>query len=104
MAEFLLGNPGLTEFETAIKEYQTIESTVQEIPATIRVAAIELVTDPLRLSLIAETTAWKNDFGKNLNKKASTDMQAIFTFCGKISKVFTRKVTDLDDVRLAMAV
>lgn len=100
---FLDSNPGLNQFEVAIMDYEAIESSIVDLPATARVGAVELQYDSIKSTLIGETKAWKKDFGRYLNKKAAADMSEIYSMCDKIHQTLSKKLTDLDDVRSVMA-
>lgn len=100
---FLETKPDISAFEAAVREYEDIEIQINELPATSRVGSVELETEPFKLAMTAETRAWKQAFGKNLNAKALTDMNSVFEFCDDIAKRLARAIKDLDDVRGAMA-
>lgn len=65
--------------------------------------AVVFDTDQLKLSLTQECCLWKRAFGAALNHRASSDMDAIFTFVDGLTKRLQRPITDLEDVREAMA-
>eukprot|EP00050_Salpingoeca_kvevrii_P002276 m.190165 g.190165 ORF g.190165 m.190165 type:complete len:4578 (-) comp10576_c0_seq1:102-13835(-) len=100
--EFLESKPDIAAFEAALKEYDDIEDDINGSPAAIRVASVELRTDDFKRDMTAETTAWKQAYGKNLNAKALEDMNSLFEFCDGINKQLSKKISDLEDVRGAM--
>jgi dynein heavy chain, axonemal len=100
---FLETKPDISAFEAAVREYEDIEIQINELPATSRVGSVELETEPFKMAMTAETRAWKQAFGKNLNAKALADMNSVFEFCDDVNKRLGREIKDLDDVRGAMA-
>ena len=100
---FLEGSPDLFAYEASIKEYEALEKDVKLVPAVFRVGSVELETETFKQALVAETSAWKQAYGKGLNQKAHADMSTVFAFCGDLNKALSRKLTDLDDIRNAMA-
>ena len=100
--EFLATEPDLYDFEVAVKEYEEIECEINALPATYRVSAIELATETFKLAMTTETRSWKQAYGRGLNTKALKDMNNIFEFCEDLTKRLSRKIADLEDVRMAM--
>lgn len=100
---FLETKPDISAFEAAVREYEEIEVQINELPVTARVGSVELETEPFKLAMTAETRAWKQAFGKNLNARALADMNSVFEFCDDLTKRLQRPIKDLDDVRGAMA-
>lgn len=62
-----------------------------------------LLTDDLKLALMAETRCWIVDFGRHCNRKYRTEMEQILTFVDEASKKLNRQIKDLDDIRITMA-
>jgi len=100
--EFLETKPDISAFEAAVKEYEVVEISINEIRPIFRVGCIELETENFKLACVAETKAWKQAFGKNLNVKALANMNSIFEFCDDLGKRLSRPIKNLDDVRAAM--
>ncbi|XP_039610081.1 dynein heavy chain 5, axonemal-like [Polypterus senegalus] len=96
-------NPSLSDFNAKIATYTKLQTHISEIPAVYIVGPIQLHTDSLKLALTQECLQWKKAFGVCLNKKAASEMEEIYTFIDTLSKRLHRPVSDLDDVRDAMA-
>lgn len=82
---------------------QRLELQISELPSSFTVGAVVFETDDLKLALAQESRLWKRAFGAALNHRASSDMGAIFTFVDGLTKRLQRPITDLEDVREAMA-
>lgn len=83
---------------------QTLETQIEELPASCTVGSILYETEQLKLSLIQECRAWKRAFGSALNRQASAHMVEIYSFVDGTSRQLQRPVRDLEDVRGSMAV
>lgn len=82
---------------------QKLELQISELPAFCTVGSVVFDTDQLKLSLTQECRLWKRAFGDALNRRASADMNDIFSFVDGLTKRLQRPITDLEDVREAMA-
>jgi len=102
LAAFLASSPDLYDFEDVVKQYEAIEKNVAALPASFVCGPISLDTALLKTHLTAETTLWKQMYGKGLNEKAAGDMTEVLEFCEDIARRLNRKVADLEDVREAM--
>ncbi|XP_051538163.1 dynein axonemal heavy chain 5 [Myxocyprinus asiaticus] len=100
---FLETNPSLPEFSNQLSLYSKLEAQIEELPATCAVGSILYETDSLKLSLTQECHTWKREFGAALNKQASAGMADISSFVEGVSRQLQRPISDLDDVRGAMA-
>ncbi|KAM9337116.1 dynein axonemal heavy chain 5 [Symphorus nematophorus] len=100
---FLQSEPSLTEFSSQISFYSKLEEQISELPAFRSVGSIVFDTDQLKLALTQECRLWKRAFGAALNRRASADMDDIFSFVDGLTKRLQRPITDLEDVRGAMA-
>ncbi|XP_051241668.1 dynein axonemal heavy chain 5 isoform X2 [Dicentrarchus labrax] len=100
---FLQSDPSLTEFSSQISFYSKLEEQILELPAFCTVGSVVFDTEQLRLALTQECRLWKRAFGAALNRRASTDMDDIFSFVDGLTKRLQRPITDLEDVRGAMA-
>ncbi|XP_065805228.1 dynein axonemal heavy chain 5 [Labrus bergylta] len=100
---FLLSDPSLTEFNSQISFYSKLEVQISELPAFFTVGSVLFDTEQLKLSLTQECRLWKRAFGTALNRRASTNMDDIFSFVDALTKRLQRPITDLEDVRGAMA-
>ena len=59
--------------------------------------------EDLKIAMVAETTAWKVLYGRNMNTKYLTLMEQILEQVDDMSKRLSRPIKDLDDVRQGMA-
>lgn len=82
---------------------QKLELQVTELPAFYVVGPVVFDTDQLKMALTHECRLWKRAFGAALNRQASADMDGVFLFVDGLTKRLQRPITDLDDVRGAMA-
>uniref|UniRef100_A0A8B9H9P0 AAA+ ATPase domain-containing protein n=1 Tax=Astyanax mexicanus TaxID=7994 RepID=A0A8B9H9P0_ASTMX len=79
------------------------KSKIEEIPSTCTSGPVLYDVQSLKLSLTQECRAWKRAYGSALNRRASADMLEISCFVEGVSRQLQRPVSDLDDVRVAMA-
>ncbi|KAL7373953.1 hypothetical protein ABVT39_018239 [Epinephelus coioides] len=100
---FLQSNPSLAEFSSQISLYSKLEVQISELPVCCMVGSILFDTDQLKLALTQECRLWKRAFGAALNHRASADMDDVFSFVEGLTKRLQRPITDLEDVRGAMA-
>ncbi|XP_068603948.1 LOW QUALITY PROTEIN: dynein axonemal heavy chain 5 [Brachionichthys hirsutus] len=100
---FLLTNPPLAEFSSQISFYSKMEVQISALPALFTVGPVVFHTEQLKLALTQECRLWKRAFGAALHRRASADMDAIFSFVDGQTKLLQRPITDLEDVRGAMA-
>ncbi|XP_074550150.1 dynein axonemal heavy chain 5 [Halichoeres trimaculatus] len=100
---FLQSEPSLTEFSSQISFYSKLEEQISELPASLMVGSILFDTDQLKMALTQECRLWKRAFGAALHSRASADMDDVFSFVDTLTKRLQRPITDLEDVRGAMA-
>ncbi|XP_054862859.1 dynein axonemal heavy chain 5 isoform X2 [Amphiprion ocellaris] len=100
---FLQNDPSLLEFSSHICLYSKLEDQISELPPFLPVGSVLLDTDRLKLALAHECRLWKRAFGGELNRRASADMNAVFSLVEGLTKRLQRPITDLEDVREAMA-
>ncbi|GLD61462.1 dynein heavy chain 5, axonemal-like protein, partial [Lates japonicus] len=100
---FLQSDPSLTEFSSQISFYSKLEEQISELPLSCSVGSVLFDTDELKLALTQECRLWKRAFGAALNRRASADMDDILSFMDGLTKRLQRPITDLEDVRGAMA-
>ncbi|XP_072235159.1 dynein axonemal heavy chain 5-like [Leuresthes tenuis] len=100
---FLQSEPSLTEFSSQICFYSTLEEQISELPALRLVGPILFDSEQLKLSLAQECRLWKRAFGAALNRQASAGMSDMLSFMDGLTKRLQRPITDLEDVRGAMA-
>ncbi|XP_063137599.1 dynein axonemal heavy chain 5 isoform X2 [Rattus norvegicus] len=100
---FIAQNPLLSEFESRILYFQSLEQEINAEPEYICVGSIALYTADLKFSLTAETKAWMMVLGRHCNRKYRSEMENIFTVVEEFQKKLNRPIKDLDDIRIAMA-
>ncbi|KAK5935878.1 hypothetical protein CgunFtcFv8_021195 [Champsocephalus gunnari] len=100
---FLQSGPSLPEFSSQISSYSKLEEQISELPVCYGVAAVLLDTEQLKLALTQEARLWKRALGAALNRRASADMNDLFSFVDGVTKRLQRPITDLEDVRETMA-
>lgn len=76
---------------------------ISELPASFTVGSVLFDTDQLKMALTQECRLWKRAFGAALHRRASADMDNVFSFVDALTKRLQRPITDLEDVRGAMA-
>lgn len=59
-------------------------------------------TDKLKLAFLVEANAWKKSLGVILSKKYREKLQRIMDYIHEKNKILSRKIKDLEDVRVAM--
>ncbi|KAM4605979.1 LOW QUALITY PROTEIN: dynein axonemal heavy chain 5 [Polymixia lowei] len=101
--DFLESDPSLAEFSSQIASYSALEAQIEELPGSCVVGSVVFDTEQLKLSLTQECRVWKRAFGAALNRRASADMDDVFSFVEGLTKRLQRPITDLEDVRGAMA-
>lgn len=80
-----------------------LEVQISELPVFRLVGSVLFDTERLKLALTQECRVWKRAFGAALNRRASADMDDILSFLDGLTKRLQRPITDLEDVRGAMA-
>ncbi|XP_054621741.1 dynein axonemal heavy chain 5 isoform X3 [Dunckerocampus dactyliophorus] len=100
---FLRSEPSLTEFSSQISFYSRLELQISELPTFYTVGSILFDTEDLKMALTQECRIWKRAFGTALNRRASANMEDVLSFVDGLMKRLQRPITDLDDVRGAMA-
>ncbi|XP_036448538.1 LOW QUALITY PROTEIN: dynein heavy chain 5, axonemal [Colossoma macropomum] len=100
---FLDTSPSLPEFSSKLSYYSALEAKIEELPSLCTFGPILYDIHSLKLSLTQECRAWKRTYGAALNQRASTDMGEISSFLEAVSRQLQRPISDLDDVRVAMA-
>ncbi|KAI9141404.1 dynein heavy chain and region D6 of dynein motor-domain-containing protein [Paraphysoderma sedebokerense] len=99
---FLLHNPTVADFELEINKYELIEKEVADIPSGTHIGILFVSAEPLKLALLGEAKDWKHCYGLNLNMKVKKDMEDLIEYMEKQSLKLSRKISDIDDLRLAV--
>ncbi|KAI9220476.1 dynein heavy chain and region D6 of dynein motor-domain-containing protein [Blastocladiella britannica] len=102
MAKFLAAAPTIADFEAEINRYEMIERDIAEIPASTQIGLLLVSSEPLKLALMTETKDWKHIYGLNLNRKVKQDMEGLIDYMEKQTLKLSRKISDIDDLRLAV--
>ncbi|KAI9150964.1 hypothetical protein H9P43_009579 [Blastocladiella emersonii ATCC 22665] len=100
--KFLSSNPTIADFEAEINRYEIIERDIGEIPTSTQIGLLSVSSDPLKLALMTETKEWKHVYGLNLNLKVKQDMEGLIDYMEKQTLKLSRKISDIDDLRLAV--
>ncbi|XP_065810510.1 dynein axonemal heavy chain 8 [Labrus bergylta] len=101
--EFMDSNPSLTQIQSEIQHYDSIEKEIEDIKPIKVLGCTELSTEPLKKSLTAETKAWKKLLCKYLKEKYKKKMLDTRIHMKKYLKQLLHPVTNLEDVRRAYA-
>ncbi|KAM6989324.1 dynein axonemal heavy chain 8-like [Tautogolabrus adspersus] len=101
--EFMDSNPSLTQIKSEIQHYNSIEKEIEDIKPINVLGCTELSTEPLKKSLTAEAKAWKKLLCKYLKEKYKKKMLDTRIHTKKYLKQLSHPVTNLEDVRRAMA-
>ncbi|KAM6900105.1 dynein axonemal heavy chain 5 [Xenentodon cancila] len=100
---FLQSEPPVTGFASQLGFYSKLEKQISELPGFCMLGAILLDTEQLKLSLTEECCLWKRAFSAALNHRGSANMNNILLFVNEKTKTLQHPITDLEDVRQAMA-
>eukprot|EP00912_Choanoflagellata_sp_UC4_P002376 UC4_evm2s1496 len=96
------GATDLVAFEDEVTKYEVKDNDIMALTDSQAVGPVELRLEQFKLSLSSEAKLWKSRYGKALNIKVKDDMHDTLEFCDDLQKLLSRKVVDLEDVRLAM--
>jgi dynein heavy chain len=99
--KFLESNPLLHDFENEINRLEFIEKEIMEIASSTQISSVLISAEPLKLALLTETKAWKQQYGLNLNAKVKKDMEELIEYMDNKSVRLSRKIVDIDDIRQA---
>jgi len=101
--DFLSKNPTSDDFEQKINKYESIEIEISGIENTTQIGPLLISTEPLKTALLTETKDWKLQYGVYLNKKVKKDMEDLMEYIDNKSMRLSRKISDIDDLRMAVA-
>ena len=68
------------------RHYNSLESHVEDLPASYQIGSVLFETDDLKLALVQECKTWKRSFGSALNDKAGREQDQIFEFVDNLNK------------------
>jgi dynein heavy chain len=103
VAEFVETIPIVSDYETRLHYYKSLEEQINELPSSHHVGPLLLLTDLMKTGLTTETAAWKLAYGRGLNQACGKDIDQILTFFESMQKRLSRPIKDLDDIRAQMA-
>lgn len=76
-----------------MEHYERLESEIMDLPSSCYLnAAIQLSIEPLKLALAVEAKAWKMAYGRGLNDRYRTSMEATVQFVNDYSKKLARPI------------
>jgi dynein heavy chain len=99
---FLQKNPTISDFENEINRYVHIQQEIVDIPQTTQIGFMLVSAEPLKIALLAAIKEWKQAYGLNLNQKVKRDMEELIEYMDNKSVRLSRKIADIDDLRLAV--
>lgn len=102
MQQFLDTKPSIADFENEMNRYEFVEREIAEITSVVNLGLVSVSSEPLKMALLTETKDWKQAYGVNLNRKIKKDMEDLIEYMDKQSVKLSRKIADLDDLRLAV--
>lgn len=86
-------SPHFSDYESEMERYEKLEAEIMELPSSRYLnAAIQLSIEPLKLALTVEIKAWKTAYGRGLNDRYRTSMEATVQFVNDYSKKLARPI------------
>ena len=93
ISEFQNTSPHFSEYESEMERYEKLEAEIMELPSSCYLnAAIQLSIEPLKFALAVEAKAWKTAYGRGLNDRYRTSMEATVQFVNDYSKKLARPI------------
>lgn len=119
LKDFLATDPCVSEFENQIKSYQSLELSIHSQPEYIHIGPLAIYTgihnrinidkicyfsrlEYIKLSFQHEIREWINVYVHSCNMKYRQDLNEWIEFIDDIDKRLSRKIEDLEDIRLVM--
>ncbi|CAK1540075.1 unnamed protein product [Leptosia nina] len=99
---FVDSNPLNVIIRDMLKKYEGQTEEVLNLPERHIVGSIQINMDNLKLALHVESIEWKRILGKLLSHAYKERVDRLMTFIKDKMKVMSKKIKDLDDVRVAM--
>jgi dynein heavy chain len=91
--KFQQANLHFSDYESEMERYEKLEADIMELPSSQYLnAAIQLSTEPLKFALAVEAKAWKTAYGRGLNDRYRTSMEATVQFVTDYSKKLARPI------------
>lgn len=103
VAKFSEGSPGVSDYQQEMHSFQQLEEAVQQEPDTQVAGAICLHTEQLKMMLVTEAKQWRVCYGRAMSCYYQSIMDEVFQSIEDWSKLLSRPLKDLDDVRSVMA-
>ncbi|XP_047526251.1 dynein axonemal heavy chain 8 [Pieris napi] len=99
---FVDSNPLNVIIRDMLKKYEAQTDEVLNLPERHIVGSIQINLENLKLALHVESIEWKRILGKLLSHAYKERVDRLMTFIKDKMKVMSKKIKDLDDVRVAM--
>ncbi|XP_045484350.1 dynein axonemal heavy chain 8 [Pieris rapae] len=99
---FVDSNPLNVIIRDMLKKYEAQTDEVLNLPERHIVGSIQINLESLKLALHVESIEWKRILGKLLSHAYKERVDKLMTFIKDKMKVMSKKIKDLDDVRVAM--
>jgi len=78
---------------------QSMEEQVGELESTLRVGAVQLKTEQLRMALAVECSAWKQAYARQLNRHCADVMDELHKYFRVMQRRLDHPLRDLEDIR-----
>ncbi|XP_063774922.1 dynein axonemal heavy chain 8 [Pseudophryne corroboree] len=102
ISQLLSEDPSLSDLESEILHYDSIEQEIQELQPTLLLGSIELNTAPVKLALAFEAKSWKIVLCRCIHKEYYAKLEDNSVFMTEYLKRLSHPIVDLDDVRFVM--
>ncbi|XP_045497912.1 dynein axonemal heavy chain 8 [Colias croceus] len=99
---FVDSNPLNVIIRDMLKKYEAQTEEVLNLPDRHIVGSIQINLENLKLALHVESVEWKRILGKLLSHAYKERVDKLMNFIKDKMKVMSKKIKDLDDVRVAM--
>ncbi|XP_041975311.1 dynein axonemal heavy chain 8 [Aricia agestis] len=100
--KFIDSNPLNVFMRDMLKQYENQTEEVLALPEQHIIGSIQMDTENLKLALHLEAVEWKRLLGKLLNLSYRDRVLKLMQFIKERMKTMSKKLSDLDDVRIAM--
>jgi dynein heavy chain len=78
---------------------QVLEDQITNLAQSHRIGPVLLVTEPLKNALLVECRAWKQTYGRHLNKHCGDVMDELHKYFRIMQRKLDHPLRDLDDIR-----
>ena len=104
VAEFSrTGPPGVSDYQQEMHSFQVLEEEVQVEPDSQVAGIICLRTEQLKSMLTTEAKQWRVCHGRAMSQRYQSIMDEVFLSIEDWTKLLSKPLKDLDDVRSVMA-